>query len=406
MDVTGAFLYGEINGDVYIRLPEGAYCGKNNIVKLNKSLYGLKSSPKCWNIKFNSVMTREGFERSECDSCLYKKCYGKDKMFVLLYVDDILIFGTNEEDMLKFKEILSNEFKMKDLGRISSFLGINVNQNLETGVTEMDQRKYLENILKRFSMENSKTMSTPMDANFNTKFFVNNSGTVDKDIEKLCRQIIGCLMYAASATRPDLCFCVSMLSRYQNCANNELLSALKRVLRYVRYSLDYKLVYKCKDIVLEGFCDADWGGDLKDRKSTSGFMFMLSKCLIVWCSKKQASVSLSSTESEYVSMSMAASEACWLINLLNDFGHKNVSPVNIFCDNQSAILNAGTEAIKRLKHVDIRYHFVKELIRNNKICVKYINTNDQPADIFTKALSRELVVRHLKKCCVGNLIID
>lgn len=208
-------------------------------------------------------------------------------------------------------------------------------------------------------------------------------------------------MYAVSGTRPDLCFAVSMLSRYQKCANNVLLAALKRVLRYVKHTIDYKLVYKCSGDNLVGFCDSDWGGDVVDRKSTSGYMFMFSNCLVQWSSKKQASVSLSSTESEYVAMSMAASEASWLVNVLNDFGVQNVCPVNIFCDNQSAISGASTESIKRLKHVDIRYHFIKELCKNNKICLNYINTSEQPADIFTKPLCKELIVRHLKKCGLG-----
>lgn len=402
MDVTGAFLYGEINGDVYISLPEGAYSDNNNIVKLNKSLYGLKSSPKCWNNKFNSVITREGFIRSSCDSCLYKKYNDNDKTFVLLYVDDLLMFGSNQNYILQLKSVLSKEFEMKDLGLVSDYLGINVKQDLETGITELTQSKYLKNVLKRFNMENCKPMLTPMDVNFNTKIFFNASSTaVDKDIEKLCRQMIGCLMYAVSGTRPDLCFAVSMLSRYQKCANNVLLAALKRVLRYVKHTIDYKLVYKCSGDNLVGFCDSDWGGDVVDRKSTSGYMFMFSNCLVQWSSKKQASVSLSSTESEYVAMSMAASEASWLVNVLNDFGVQNVCPVNIFCDNQSAISGASTESIKRLKHVDIRYHFIKELCKNNKICLNYINTSEQPADIFTKPLCKELIVRHLKKCGLG-----
>lgn len=270
MDVTGAFLYGEIKENIYVKLPEGAYSGKNNIVKLNKSLYGLKISPKCWNSKFNYVMSKEGFLRSKCDPCLFKKYNGNDRIFLLLYVDDILLFGTNKKDVLQVKDVLHTQFDMKDLGLLSKFLGINVKQNLKTGVTELDQIEYLKNVRSKFNMENCKTMSTPIDPNLNTKIFVNDSNIVDESFQKQCRQIIGCLMYAASGTRSDLCFTISMLSRYQKCANNELLSALKRVLRYIKYTLNYKLINKCSNIILEGYCDADWGGDVKDRKSTSG----------------------------------------------------------------------------------------------------------------------------------------
>lgn len=246
-------------------------------------------------------MAREGLARFKYDSCLFKRCNDNNKTYLLLYVDDILYFGSN-----------------------------------------------------------------------------------------LCK------------TRPDLCFPISMLSRYQTCANNELLSALKRILRYVKYTLDYKLIYKCNSQCVTGYCDADWGADLKDRKSTSGYLFLLSNCLILWCSKKQASVSLSSTEAEYVSMSMAVSDACWLANLLNDFEFESIYPIKIYCDNQSAIINAKTDNIKRLKHVDIRYHFVKDLVKENKICIDYINTSQQQADMLTKALCKELIIRHLNMCGVQN----
>lgn len=398
MDVTGAFLYGEINEKVYVSLPEGAYSGDNNIVKLNKSLYGLKNSPKCWNIKFNAVMLKEGFVRSNCDSCLYTKCNDSDQIYLLIYVDDVLIFGTNDCLVLQLKNVLNQVFKMKDLGFVSEFLGITITQNIEIGVTELSQRKYLESVLKRFRMENCKPMSTPIDKNINLKIFENHN--IDKNIEKLCRQIIGCLMYAVSGTRPDLCFAISLLSRYQKCANDMLLAALKRVLRYVKCTLDYKLVYKCTDNVLEGYCDADWAGDLNDRKSTTGYLFKFSNCLISWSSKKQMSVSLSSTESEYMAISMAASEACWLVNLLSDFKINNVCPVHIYCDNQSAISVACTDTVKRLKHVDIRYHFIKELVKDKKLCLKYVKTSDQPADMLTKPLNKELITRFLGICGV------
>lgn len=248
-------------------------------------------------------------------------------------------------------------------------------------------------------MQDCKEICTPMDLNFDTKLLKdNNDSVIDKNIENKCRKIIGCLSYAVLGTRPDLCIAVSILSRYQNTANNVLLTALKRVLRYVKHTINYKLVYKCTSNVLVGYCDANWGGDLKDRRSTTGYCFKFADCLISWSSKKQASVSLSSTESEYIAISMASSEACWLINLLKDFNIVKVCPVTIFCDNQSAIMVANTESVKRLKHIDIRYHFIKELIKCGKVLLKYIKTEDQTADMFTKALNKNLLLRFIKNC--------
>lgn len=396
MDVTGAFLYGEIEENAYISLPDGAYDNDKNIVKLNKSLYGLKKSPKYWNEKFNSIMIREGFKRSKCDPCLYSKCNDSEQIYVLLYVDDMLMFGSNEEHISNLKSMLNKEFEMKDLGLISEFLGINVKQNLKTNVTELCQKNYLENVLKRFHMYDCKPISTPMDQNFNCKELENDK--CKGNIENICREIVGCLMYAASGTRPDICVAVSILSRYQDCASNMLLINLKRVLRYIKHTLNYRLVYKCDDSNLVGFCDADWGGDLRDRKSTTGYCFMYSNCLISWCSKKQSTVSLSSAESEYVAMSMAGSEACWIANVLCDFNVSNVCPAIMHCDNQAAITIANTNSVKRLKHIDIKYHYIRELIENKKICIQYVTTRDQIADMLTKSLNGNTLLKFVKLC--------
>lgn len=398
MDVTGAFLYGNIDETVYLELPEGAYSGNKNVVKLNKSLYGLKKSPKYWNDKFNSVIIKQGFVRSLSDTCLYTKHIGNSKTYVLLYVDDLLIFGNDSNEICNLKSMLNREFQMKDLGLVCNFLGIKVIQDLENGITKLSQKEYLENVLRKFEMHNCKEMSTPMDLNFNAKSLEEKKSVIDKNIEKKCRKIIGSLSYAALGTRPDICVAVSILSRYQNHANNTLLMALKRVLRYIKYTINYCLVYKCNNDMVLGYCDANWGGDLKDRKSTTGYCFKFANCLITWCSKKQASVSLSSTQSEYVAISMAASEACWLINLLQDFDIKNVCPVVMLSDSQSAIMAANTDCVKRLKHIDIRFHYIKELIKKGKILLKYIKTEDQTADMFTKALNKNLLCKFINNC--------
>lgn len=400
MDVTGAFLYGDIDEDVFIKLPEGAYSNENErIVKLNKSLYGLKKSPKYWNEKFNSVITKEGFASSKCDSCFYSRCNSNSQTYVLLYVDDILIFGNDEKQICDLKSKLNKEFKMKDLGLVSNFLGINVKQDLENNITTLDQKEYLENVLKRFDMQDCKPMSTPMDPN-STEIFKNCK--LDKNSENLCRQIIGCLMYAVCGTRPDLCVALSILSRYQNRADNVLLTALKRVLRYVKHTLSYKIEYVCSGETLVGWVDADWASDVEDRKSTTGYVFFYKNCLVSWSSKKQCSVSLSSTESEYVAMSVAASEACWLINMLDDFNIKNVCPLNIMCDNQSAMMAASSDSIKRLKHVDIRFHFVKELVKREKLKLMYVKSEDQIADMFTKPLRKESLLKFCFMCGLKN----
>uniref|UniRef100_A0A1Y1LCN3 Endonuclease n=1 Tax=Photinus pyralis TaxID=7054 RepID=A0A1Y1LCN3_PHOPY len=395
MDVRSAFLNGEIDEEVYIRLPEGLE-SNYSVGKLNKSIYGLKKSPKYWNDKFNSVMQDEGFCRSLNDYCLYIRIHDHKKLYILLYVDDLLIFGTDQKEVSELKVILNRNFKIRDLGFISNYLGINVKQHIEKGIVEISQEAYLREVLKRFQMYDCKPMSTPMEKNFKLEM---SDKIPNENLVRQCRKLIGCLVYAVCGTRPDLCASLSYLSRYQSCANDELYKALKRVLRYIKATIDLKLVYKCKDLGLLGYVDADWGGDCKDRKSTTGYFFKLCDCTVSWCSKKQPSVALSSTEAEYVALSMAVSEACWLSNLIADFkcGLSN-KPIEIFEDNQSAIKIAkNSESHSRLKHVDIRYHFVKDKVAEGLIKLSYIKTEDQAADMFTKPLGKELFCKFRNK---------
>lgn len=389
MDVRSAFLYGEIDENVYMTLP-GNICNNSKVVcKLNKSIYGLKKSPKCWNTKFNNLMIEEGFVRSENDYCLYTKFFKDSRLFVLIYVDDLLILGTNLDEVENLKSILNGSFHMKDLGVVSQYLGIDVKQNIQGNFFELSQENYLKGVLQKFDMQDCKPISTPLEANteYNFKNFDN-----DQNLQKLCRQIIGNLMYAALGSRPDICESICLLSRYQDKANNNLLKALKRVLRYVKGSINYVLLLRPDDNtnILNGFVDSDWAGDISDRKSTTGYVFKLLNCAICWVSKKQQCVSISSTESEYIALSVAISEACWLKKILSDFCIFDLNrPIILYEDNQSAIKVANNpENNKRIKHIDVRCHFVKEKIDNGIVEVVYIKSEDQLADIFTKPLSR------------------
>ncbi|KAG7294957.1 hypothetical protein JYU34_022646 [Plutella xylostella] len=280
-------------------------------------------------------------------------------------------------------------FKMKDLGLAKSFLGIDIVQEKDKII--ISQSKYLTKVLERFNMSNCKPMSTPIDQNF--KFEVlKRDVSESSEIEKKCRQLIGSLMYAVCGTRPDLCVSVSFLSRYQHCASIMLYKSLKRVLRYIKGTLNYALVYGSADTDngLLGFVDADWSGDTLDRKSTTGYFFKMFNCIVVWCCKKQLCVSLSSTESEYIALSIAIAEACWLKHLLNDFDIIS-DQVIIYEDNQSVIkLAYNSENMKRLKHLDTRYHFIVDKINEKCISLEYIKTNDNLADLLTKPLGKNL----------------
>lgn len=393
MDVTSAFLNGDISETVYLTVPQGLDISTDYVLKLEKSIYGLKKSPKNWNVKFNEAMIKEGFARCVSDSCLFFKFDDHYVLYILLYVDDLLLIGNNESEIERFKIKLSVYFKMKDLGTVSSYLGINISHDLNSGVTKLNQTTYLKNVLKIFGMTDCNAVSTPMDPNF--KLSLINAESSDEKQEHRCRKLIGCLMYAMTGTRPDLCFPVSFLSRFQSQASEELWVALKRVLRYIKGTVDLCLVYTKGDQCLKGYADADWAGDLTERKSTSGYLFQVGPSTVVWSSKKQRTVALSSTEAEYIALSCAVTEACWLKNLFNELNLKQFStlPVKIFEDNQSTIRIASSAENKRTKHVDVRYHFLKEKVNDGTISLHYVSSQSQLADILTKPLGKQCLER-------------
>lgn len=389
LDVCSAFLNGEIDDDVYILLPKGFNTDTGKFAKLRKSLYGLRSSPKNWYKKFNDLMMTLNFVRSQNEYCIYYKISGCSKIFVLIYVDDLLIAGSDEKEVDDLKVTLNQHFKMKDLGGISYFLGMHITQNVLKNEIIINQTLYLKKMLKIFKMENCKPCNTPMEPNFrHDDLKRKNSESIE--IEERCRAAIGSIMYAMLCSRPDLCISISILSRYQSTASSQLWQSIKRVLRYVQKTQNLSLVFRKTDFQneIEGYADADWAGDRTDRKSTSGYVFKVFGCTVSWCSRKQSSVALSSTEAEYIALSLAISEACWLKSLISDLKICDSLNVMIYEDNQSAIkVCRNPEFHKRLKHIDIRYHFIRDKINDKTVSLKYIPTKLQLADLFTKPLS-------------------
>lgn len=394
MDVKSAFLYGDIKDTVYMKIPEGVVEEKDKVCKLNKAIYGLKKSPKCWYEKFNQFIENEGFKRSLNDYCLYIKEIKIVKLYVLLYVDDLLIFSSDSSVVNGLKGALMRMFKMKDMGLVKNYLGINIDQDLENKVIKINQINYLKRVLERFNMQECNSVSTPMDPKFKIE---NSESRHDQDLETKCRSLIGCLMYAMVGSRPDICAAISFLSRFQGQPSETLWNSLKRVLRYINGTLNLNLVYKNSNVsdIITGYCDADWGGDLQDRKSTTGYMFTVYGACVSWASRKQKSVALSSCEAEYIALSQSTSEGCWIRSILLDLDViDNSVSIHIYCDNESAIRVAkNPENHKRLKHVDIHWHFVRDKVSNGIVKLSHIRGNEQTADIFTKPLHKQLFVK-------------
>ncbi|KAM1012444.1 hypothetical protein ACFX15_041792 [Malus domestica] len=387
LDVKSAFLNGILQEEVYVDQPEGFVINgkEDKVYKLHKALYGLKQAPRTWYGEIDSYFTKCGFEKSLSEATLYTKTRGeKDILIVSIYVDDIVYTGNNQDMLDEFKEDMKEKYEMSDLGLLHHFLGIGVIQT-ESSIF-IHQKKYASSLLDKFGLKECKSVSIPLVA---TEKLSKEDGSGAADEEKY-RKLVGSLLYL-TATRPDVMYAASLLARYMHCPTNKHYGTAKRVLRYVKGTLDYGLKYeKGKKAVLIGFCDSDWGGSIEDSKSTSGYAFSFGSGVFSWASVKQSCVALSTAEAEYISASEATAQAMWLRFVLGDFGELQTEATPLQCDNTSAIsITKNPVFHQRTKHIDRRYHFIKDALQQGIIDLIYCPTKEQVADIFTKALPRE-----------------
>ena len=405
MDVKTAYLNAPIDCEIYVKQPEGYeitnHPKETLVYKLNKSLYGLKQSGRNWNNLLHKFFMNNNFIQSSADPCVYFTKSELDYIIALIWVDDIVL-ATNSTDCLsKIKTLLKDTFMMKDLGPISRFLGMKFVQTDDS--IEINQTHYLNKILLKFGMEQCKPRSTPCEVN-PTAFNSDESNEPQNNY----REIIGSLIYAMVCTRPDLCWVVTKLSQHLDKPNKADWVMVKHVLRYLKGTVNYKLVYKKSEngLCLSGFSDSDWAGSVIDRRSTTGYYFSLNPNgpPVSWKSKKQCTVALSSCEAEYMALSASAQEANYLTMLMKDFMPMDLQfdkPVVIKADNQGAIALVKNNIIQnRSKHIDIRYHFIRNNYANGSIDIIYIPTESNVADLMTKPVTKQKL-EHFKTLLFG-----
>lgn len=388
MDAVTAFLQGDIDTEIYMLQPPCFEYGEE-VCRLNKSIYGLKQASRQWNQKLTSVLKELGLKSSSVDPCIYHKTYDGNILFILIYVDDLLLFFNNEEIGKEIKQKLKCKFDMKELGGAHHFVGWRIIQNSLRNEITIDQTAYIDKVLERFKMSDCNPVHMPCDPSVKL-ISTENKENILTDIPY--QEAIGSLLYLSQGTRPDICFIVNKLSSFNNKPEVQHWQALKRVLRYIKGTKDYTLIFS-QDKEAEwvfGYCDSDWASDINGRRSCSGYTFLFQGATISWCSKRQSTVALSTMEAEYMSLATATQEATWLRYLESELHcDARTSPTVIYCDNQSAIKFAGTESYcARSKHIDIRYHFLREKIAKNEIEVKYVGTESMVADILTKSTSQ------------------
>lgn len=280
--------------------------------------------------------------------------------------------------------MIGNRFEIRDMGKLCHFLGVKI-VYLDSGAIWIGQPTYTREVISKFSMEKSKPVATPVESGCKLAKTKETDGTVDQE---LYQSAVGRLLYLSTRTRPDIAYAVGNVARFSSKPSQQHWIAVKRIFRYLNGTIDYGLLYENKSDI-EGFSDADWAGDLDDRKSTSGYVFMMSGAAISWNSKKQSCVALSTAEAEYIALSKAAQESVWLRRILMDMGEKQSNAIIIHEDNQSAIaMTKNPQFHGRAKHIDMKYHYVRELVRENKIELRYCQTGNMIADIMTKGIGR------------------
>ncbi|KAK2454628.1 putative mitochondrial protein [Trifolium repens] len=388
LDINNAFLNGNLDEEVYMTQPQGFESTDSSLVcKLQKALYGLKQAPRQWFDKLTTTLLQFGFKASKCDPSLF--IYSKDRqiVYLLVYVDDIIITGSSTMLVQNLVEKLNSAFSLKQLGDLDYFLGIEVH-HLKDGSLLLTQSKYIRDLLTKTNMTDCNPINTPMMSSCK----LSKTGSANMTDATLYRSVVGSLQYA-TITRPEISFAVNKVCQFMSNPLESHWIAVKRILRYLKGTLHLGLKIIPTNIhhplSLKAFCDADWASDPDDRRSTSGAALFFGPNLISWWSRKQQVVARSSTEAEYRSLAQATADVLWLQTLLKELTVPFQTPT-VYCDNQSAVLLAHNPVLhSRTKHMEIDLFFVREKVLAKQLSVTHIPGSDQLADILTKPISSE-----------------
>ena len=350
-------------------------------------------------------MLSQGYTRSSFDPCVYQKRVGNsifDWVILVLYVDDMLILAKDQSEVNKLKAQLSSEFEMKDLGQAKKILGMEIRRDRRAGKLWLTQTNYIKKVLERFSMADAKAVSIPLAPHFKLSAAACPTTAVEKGLMSAVpyESAVGSLMYLMVCTRPDIAHAVGMVSRYMSNPGRLHWEGVKWIMRYVKGTSNMGLLFDAKAPKarsLIGYVDSDYAQDLDRRRSTTGYVFTLAGGCISWRSTLQKCVTLSTTEAEYVAAAEAAKETIWLNQLVTELGLKQ-EHVNLHCDSQSALHLATNQVMDgRVKHIDVKYHYIRQIVSEKKIELVKIDGTLNPADGFTKVIPAESFARHRAK---------
>jgi hypothetical protein len=386
MDIKTAFLNGLLEHTIYVEPPEGFPFEKDTVLLLNRSLYGLKQAPRQWYQRLSTFLLSQGWTVSKFDQSVFLK----DGMFMTVYVDDILIFGANEADIVKVKQSLASEFKMTDLGLCAHYLGMQIHQE-ENGDVLIHQATYLQQALEKYSLQDAREWSVPMDSR---NKLTNTDIPSTPDFRKLYQSKVGTQNWSAIVSRPDLSYAVGITAQQNANPSKEHLAAVDRTFGYIKKTRDLILHYQhdAKEPDLHAYSDADWAGCLDTRQSRTGYVIMLAGGAIAWRSRRQRSIAQSTCEAEYIAGYEAAQDLVWYKNFINELSIPglHIKCPSLFIDNNAALkLTRNPEFHDRTKHIELKFHYIRRMVLEGEIDTKRVDSKNNLADIFTKALGRE-----------------
>lgn len=385
LDIKTAFLNGDLEEEVYVEQPPGFKQGGPGVVcHLKKALYGLRQAPRAWHLTLKAELAKLGFIPSEADPALFTSKRDGGRLYLLVYVDDILVAGARLDDVTGVKTEICATFEARDMGEARFFLGLEISRDRGARLLKLSQRRATADLVSKFGLEECKTRGTPLATS--TRLTKTEGDPLDTSVYPYC-ELVGGLLYLSVCTRPDIAQAVGALARYMSHPMDAHWRGAKSVLRYLAGSLDVGLTFADDGNHLRGFCDADYAGDQDTRRSTTGFVFKLMGGAVSWSSKLQPTVAVSTTEAEYMAAAHAVREALWLRKLVSDLGVAVEQPVPILCDNQAALsLLHNPITSVRSKHIDVQHHFARERVARQEVAFTYCATDSNAADGLTKIL--------------------
>jgi hypothetical protein len=387
MDVDVAFLNSDIQEDVYIEQPEGFEDGTGRVCKLNKTLYGLRQSPRAWYLTIRAFFLGLGFSVAAADASVF---YNED-LIVAIYIDDLLIFGKNKTKIQHFKDALNKRFSMKDMGACQWYLGIDVQRDRVHRTITLSQKAYIQKVLSDFQMLNCNPETTPMSSTAQLQK-AEDGYTASVDFCSQYQSAVGSLLYVMMGTRPDIAYAVGIVSRFSHNPTKSHWHAVQRIFRYLKGTIGATIRYHPNNHnSLLGFTDASYADCLDTRRSTAGYLFTVGSGAISWQSKRASTIATSTTEAEYTGQFKAALEATYLRHLaVQLWPGITPGPTTIYGDNHGGIsLARNALGHARTKHFDIKLRKCQELQEAGTVKFEEISTKANLADILTKPLSRD-----------------